>query len=642
VVFCVLLYLYLWLWVDTSLLYYAAEAVLFPIFSLSTAFLEGFLRYPGGPVQCLTAFAAQAYYYPWAGALVIVAVAVPLGVAIRFLAGAAAGAGIPGVWSVPALLAVVLANSHVYKLNSFVAALVAAASACIYFRTVRGGLRLRLAAFLILFAAVYYLAGGASFLYAALCCVAELSAQRTRLLPALYALAAGVAPYIFGVRLLGLRPSDAYARYLPYDPEAEPLGEPVVLTLYLSLLLIPLGGAVWRWFAERRRRAFLGGKVASPAATPNDGGAAMARVRALMAHPAFELEVVLIAATLAVLLSHDENRRSLWQLRKYAIQGMWQEVLQEARGRSQPGYNFAALSLVTRALYETGRLPGEMFGYRQHHGGFSLAWGMASTRLVPEVKRVVPLVVERVKGPGLIGNEWYNKRMQNFFAMGDLNVQLGLVNEAEHEAYEALEIFGEYPQVLKQRALIHIIKGQTATAERFLQALSTHIYYRDYAREMLQRLRLDPLLAKDKDIERIRSFMVTDEKMDLDLSVETRFEGLLRRNAQNRMAYEYRMAFYLVYLQIENFIRHLDMLSCFDYPEIPQHYQEAILIYESITGQKVDLHGREISAQTRQDYQRFLMMLDAFYLRRDPRGIQEVLGQLFGHTYFHFYFLGEL
>jgi hypothetical protein len=84
------------------------------------------------------------------------------------------------------------------------------------------------------------------------------------------------------------------------------------------------------------------------------------------------------------------------------------------------------------------------------------------------------------------------------------------------------------------------------------------------------------------------------------------------------------------------------MLPYFDYPDVPQHYQEAVLIYESITGQKVDLHGREISAQTRQTYQEFLIMLDAFYRRRDARGIQEVLGQLFGHTYFHFYFLGEL
>jgi hypothetical protein len=657
--FLMLVFLYLWLWVDSSLLYHGAGAVSFPVFSLSTAFVEGLLHDPGGPVECLAALLAQAYYYPWAGALAIVAVAGLLGVATRSLARSAAGAAIPGVWSVPALLAVVLANRYVYKLDLFVAALVAAACACIYFRTVRGGLRTRFAAFLTLFAAVYYLAGGACFLYAALCCVAELGVRRTLLIPALYALVAGLAPYVFGMRLLHLRPSNAYVRNLPYHPEADPLGEPMVVALYLSLLLIPLGGAVWQWFAKRRRHAFAGGDGTGSAARPSEPGGAgadapgvsvdapankaggMARVRALLARPAFELEVVLIAATLVALLSHDENRKSLWQLGKYASERKWSEVLEEAQGLKQPGYSFAALSLVTRALYETRRLPNEMFAYRQHHGGFSLAWGMDSKRLVPLVRRVAPLVVEKVDAPGLVGTNWYSMRMQNFFAIGDLNVQLGLVNEAEHESYEALEIFGEDPRILKQLALIHIVKGQTGAAERFLHALSTHLHYRDYARERLQRLRLDPLLAKDEEVERIRSVMATNERMELDRSLETRFDELLRRNPRNRMAYEYRMAFYLVNLQIENLVRHLDILPRFDYPDTPRHYQEAVIIYESITGQKVDLHGREISAQARQAYQEFLTILDVFHRRGDRPGAQDLLGRRFGQTYFYFYFLGE-
>jgi hypothetical protein len=107
------------------------------------------------------------------------------------------------------------------------------------------------------------------------------------------------------------------------------------------------------------------------------------------------------------------------------------------------------------------------------------------------------------------------------------------------------------------------------------------------------------------------------------------------------MAYEYRMAFYLVNLQIENLVRHLDILPRFDYPDTPRHYQEAVIIYESITGQKVDLHGREISAQARQAYQEFLTILDVFHRRGDRPGAQDLLGRRFGQTYFYFYFLGE-
>jgi hypothetical protein len=64
------------------------------------------------------------------------------------------------------------------------------------------------------------------------------------------------------------------------------------------------------------------------------------------------------------------------------------------------------------------------------------------------------------------------------------------------------------------------------------------------------------------------------------------------------MAFEYFMAYCLLEGQIGRFAKHIQQLNHFDYPKIPRHFEEAMLIYNQLTGGKgVTLQGKEISEQ---------------------------------------------
>jgi len=290
---------------------------------------------------------------------------------------------------------------------------------------------------------------------------------------------------------------------------------------------------------------------------------------------------------------------------------MWPQVLHEARYLPHDRYTYAANHAVNRALYETGRLPDEMFCYPQHHLSFMLGWG---------IRECIP------------GDIFYWLRLRSFFQLGDLTLQLGLVNAAEHETQEAREILGSYPLIIKQLALTNIARGQPEAAKVFLRALTRYIHYEAWAKDALRRLEADPLWSTDPQIQHIRSVMPQRESLIIGVSLENTFDELLRANPRNRMTFEYRMAFYLLNRNVEKFVGELDSLDDFDYTNIPRLYEEAILTYEYNFGQKLDLRGRQISPQTRRAFREFLA-----WCGPDRQGELEVLRKRFGHTYFFYY-----
>jgi len=623
--FFVLLFLYVWLWTDPSLLYHGGGLLSFvvsapntenqfPIFSWSWGFFNNFLTYPGGPIDYLSALLSQCYYYPWAGALILTAVAALFGLATNIFMMALAGTRVPLVPFIPGILVLVLCNQYIHRLAMLIGILVAMFAVCIYAGAAHRSRVLRFTAFLALSAPLYYLAGEAYLLYAALCGVYELRSKQGRLLGLCYLLFGGLISYAFATYGSDFNLVDTHAPLFPLQPVAHMGDQIVILGLYLFLLLAALVGALWRRMP-------------------------CARFRNLQAKPGLELAILLIVAALAVRLSFDSTERTLLRINRFACQEMWPQVLEEARGFRCNRERYAvALHAVNRALYETGRLPYEMFSYPQDRLGFMLGWGRRSKRVDRTIIRIEPLEVARVEALDSFTTEHlYVLRYHLFFQLGDLTLQLGLVNKAEHEAHEALELLGDYPLIIKRLALINIAKGQTEAAKVFLRKLSTYPFYGGWGKDALRRLEADPLWSTDSQIEHIRSVMpVKDFRQNQ--SLPKGLDALLRRNKHNRMAFEYKMAFYLLSWQLEKSVRELDHLNDFNYPNIPRYYQEAIVLYEAISRRKVDLHGRQIDPQTSQTYQEFMRVFALFFNVGDLQGAEEVLGQHYGDTYFFYYF----
>src|SRR4030066_898986 len=88
--FFILFYLYLWLYVDLRLMYHGAGIITnFPVFYKGWTFFLPFLSYPSGPLEYLSAFLSQFFYYSWAGTLVVTVQAWLLSVCIDYLLKAA-------------------------------------------------------------------------------------------------------------------------------------------------------------------------------------------------------------------------------------------------------------------------------------------------------------------------------------------------------------------------------------------------------------------------------------------------------------------------------------------------------------------------------------------------------------------------
>jgi len=82
---------------------------------------------------------------------------------------------------------------------------------------------------------------------------------------------------------------------------------------------------------------------------------------------------------------------------------------------------------------------------------------------------------------------------------------------------------------------------------------------------------------------------------------------ILENRPDNRMAFEYLMAYYLLSGQLNDFVRELPHLKFLGYEKIPRHFEEAILLYIGLRGEitKALPEGFGISNRTIQRFQHY-------------------------------------
>jgi hypothetical protein len=180
----------------------------------------------------------------------------------------------------------------------------------------------------------------------------------------------------------------------------------------------------------------------------------------------------------------------------------------------------------------------------------------------------------------------------------DVFIDLGVMNMGECALVESIERLGERPKILKRLALIAMVKQDINTARVYLGALSKTPFFGEWASNYLRLLDSGTNLSTDKRIRHLKSLMMENDYGFTGYQPERILLDLLDKNRYNHMAFEYLMAWYLLTSQLDSFVQNLHRLDDFDYPQIPPLYEQAILLYEVLTGTKVDLKGRQISPQT--------------------------------------------
>jgi hypothetical protein len=223
----------------------------------------------------------------------------------------------------------------------------------------------------------------------------------------------------------------------------------------------------------------------------------------------------------------------------------------------------------------------------------------------------------------------------------DVFIDLGVMNMGEGALIESTERLGERPKILKRLALIAMVKQDINSARTYLGALTKIPFHADWANNYLKLLDSGADLSTDKHVRHLTSLKMENDYGFIDYNPERILLDLLDKNKHNRMAFEYLMAWYLLTSQLDTFVQNLHRLDDFDYPQIPALYEQAILIYEVLSGTKVDLKDRQISPQTYDLARRF-----SDISTRVDAGDRLMLVRLtlrdFGDSYFFYFNFGDL
>ncbi len=603
VLFFGLFYLYLWLIVDLRFLYHHSTGAMvrFPAFFRGWPFLRQFLSYPGGPVQYLSSLLAQFFYIGFGGALVVTAQTLLLCVFTDSINKDACSPRLSILRSKPPILQLSAYTQYTFYFVTTMALLVSLAFAALYLKLRSNNRPARFVAYAAGLVIVYTIAGGAYLPYAVLCLIYECAFGPGRaggrsgrwLTALLYLLSAAALPYVEAVLLFNVSIAETFSNVLPfyratlyYRPSSRAIE--TVYVLYLFLPIIILASGLWRISFGRR--------LASAARDTGTG----------ITGWLLETAVVFVIAGATVLLSYNRQVKTLFAVDCFTEKQMWPQVLQTVRRR--PTDNALVAYMVNRALYHTGRLGYEMFGYPQ----------TPDSLFFTKVRKIL---------------DW--KKYDVYFDMGQMNL-------AEHGLGEATERFGMRPFILKKLALINMVKDKIPVARIYLAKLSRTLFYAGWANKYLTRLQADPNLSDDEQIQHLRKLMIgprQNEYFGIQSPPEQNLLALLDRNSHNRMAFEYLMAFYLETGRLDKFIQNLYRLNDFNYKKIPLAYEEAILLYQSLKKEPVDLNGRTISSESRMRFDDFSRVYLGKYAAKKKPAFNE-LAKSFSDTYFFYYIYG--
>jgi len=610
-IFFTFFYFYFWLYVDLRILYHGAGIITnFPAFYKSWSFFSTFLSYPSGPLEYLSAFLSQLFYYSWAGALVITIQAWLLIVCMDYLLKATNLLRIRWLCFILPILLIALYNRYAYHFATTLAFSTAMIFTCLYLRLTSSHTKIfsHLGIFLSLSVILYYLAGGAFLLFAVVCIIYEVLFRLRWKIGLVYLLSAAVIPYVVGLLIFSVSIVDAFCNLLPFSwkilyYETRRRAVAVVYLLYLFPPLILIVFGLGRLL--RKRLNFIKSRTNKESTKKHRNKYTILSAKIFSWYrraPKFRLIIesllILSMAALAFFLSQDDALKSRFEVDYYAYHKMWPELLASARRNPTDPFIVHA---VNRALYHTGRLGYEMFHWPQEPDYLFLT------------------------DPAYKWTYWQS---------ADAYLEIGFINTAENALAECLEGLGERPMVLQRLALINMVKSNMDSARIYLNSLSKTLFYDNWAEHYLELLQTDPDLLSDKHIQKLRSLSLGKDYSTLSIPTQTMLSLLLEKNSQNKMAFEYLMAWYMLTKHLGNFVQNIDRLKDFGYSQLPIHYEEASLVYVASTGKKLRLSGYQASQTLRQRIEDFGRIVRSY--GTDKRAAYGELASKYRDTYFFY------
>ena len=127
--------------------------------------------------------------------------------------------------------------------------------------------------------------------------------------------------------------------------------------------------------------------------------------------------------------------------------------------------------------------------------------------------------------------------------------QLGMINVAQRTVFEAQEAildFQKSGRCYKRLAQTNLINGNYEVARKYLMALQKTLFYRDWANETLPLLGDEKAIANHPEYGRLRQWAYKEDFYFSDHVTPEMLESLYYGNPDNRLAFEYLKAYYML------------------------------------------------------------------------------------------------
>ena len=136
--------------------------------------------------------------------------------------------------------------------------------------------------------------------------------------------------------------------------------------------------------------------------------------------------------------------------------------------------------------------------------------------------------------------------------------QLGMIYVAQRTVFEAQEAildFQKSGRCYKRLAQTNLIIGSYEVARKYLMALQKTLFYREWANETLPLLENEEAIAKHPEYGRLRQFAYDEDFYFSDHVTPEMLESLYFSNTDNRLAYDYLRAYYILTGDRENYAK---------------------------------------------------------------------------------------
>ncbi len=499
------------------------------LFLLTGSYFISKISVNGGLTGYLGEFLTQFYYLPIAGPLILTLLLLSVQQVVkRILKSVSTDGALLPLSCIPAIFAALLMCNEFYPLSAVTGYLTGLLAGWLYVSINNGNKRFYTG--LILIPATYWLAGGSYLMLISIMMAYEITGV----------LKQKVVISRFIIRYILLYPAIALA--IPFLVKRflimQPLMPAFLSEYYYNILtVVPAGIPVLFVMPALLMLAVF-----------------FIRIREKLMIPAFAVQfagLILFALT-GLRLSANFSAESIMKYDYLVRNERWNDVIKLAE--KDPPRNWLSLSMLNLSLAKTGQLGNKMFNYGQR-GVNGLFLPFAREYVAP-----------------MMGNEIF--------------YHLSLTNASQQYAFESMETIPNHnksARMIKRLAETNLINGNYGVAEKYLRLLEKTIFYRKWARDTRPFLFDDKRIASHPAYGEKRRFAVRNDYFFHVLNMEAVLHRMIKENPDNRMAFEYLMAFYLVNKDLRNFAGLVPSLEKMNYREIPLSYQEAMLYIIGLT-----------------------------------------------------------